>query len=372
MTGSDAKRALLVIAASILLSLAAIDFGLGLWLGAPPIGPAHSSGALQRYFEYGRSVEGKIRQMVGPTEALSHPLALTGWLDPPTDQPTAVPEGSDLLVAVYGMSFSANAANAMHAQDQGLAVRNAGGPGATLGHSYAMYRRDRGEHAASVVVLGVLASSFPGLSTMTHATWNFEAPSPHFYPRFTLENGALVARPPAVASLDALRGILADDAAFTELLAQLEASDAFYDPFTFRASWLDRSVIARTLRRAWGQRAKRDTIARFHDAHGYTNEEQAVDVARAIVRAFVADVRAEGRLPVLLLIHDRGYADHLYQALRPVIEETRVDTVSTHEIAPAGEPANFVQDGHFTPEIDVQIGAELAERINAALERTPR
>ena len=35
-------------------------------------------------------------------------MALTGWIEPPTGQPSDPPPGSDLLVAVYGMSFSAN------------------------------------------------------------------------------------------------------------------------------------------------------------------------------------------------------------------------------------------------------------------------
>ncbi len=354
------------------VSLLAIDLGLGLALGDPPRGATQSKSQLHRYFEYGRSIEGKIRLMVGPTEEQSHPMARTGWLEPPVGQPRSIPEGSDLLVAVYGMSFSAHASLAMHEQDPGIAVRNAGGPGATLSHSYAMYQRDRGEHEASVVVLGLLASSFPSLSTVTHATWNFEAPSPHFYPRYTVLDGVLSARPAPIGSLDELRSALADAARFDAVVAEIAASDVFFDPFVFRGSLLDRSVIVRTVRRAWGQRVKRTAIGRFHTARGFTNELHAIDLASAIVRDFVAQVRADGKLPVVLLINDLGYADHLFQALLPVIQETGVDFVSTHEIAPATDLSNFIRDGHFTPENDRRIGEALADRINRALNRQPR
>lgn len=365
-------RDLALVALWSVASLLAIDVGLGLALGDPPRGPEQSRSQLHRYFEYGRSVEGKIRLMVGPSDELTHPMALTGWLEPPADQPRTVPDGSDLLVAVYGMSFSAHASLAMHEQDPGIAVRNAGGPGATLSHSYAMYQRDRGEHEASVIVLGLLASSFPSLSTVTHATWNFESPSPHFYPRYAIEGGLLSASPPLVASLDELRSALADEARFDQVVAGIAENDVFYDRFVFRESFLDRSVIARTVRRAWGQRAKRAAIGRFHTPRGFTNELNAVDIARGIVRSFVGQVRADGKLPVLLLINDQGYSDHLYRTLLPVIEEIGVDCVSTHEIAPATDLSNFVRDGHFTPENDSRIGKALGEVINRALNRRPR
>ncbi len=365
-------RDLVSVVAWSLAWLLAIDVGLGLWLGDPPRGPARVEGQLQRYFEYGRSTEGKIRAMIGASDDLTHPLALSGWIEPPKDQPRTPPEGSERLVAVYGMSFSANAALAMHEQDPTLAVRNAGGPGATLAHSYAMYLRDRSEHDASVIVLAVLASSFPSLSTLTHATWNFEAPSPHFYPRFTLDDGALASISAPIDSLDDLRGALADSERFDELVHVLERDDVFYDPLVFRESRLDGSVIARTIRRAWGQRAKRATIGRFHDAHGFTNDLDAVEIARAIVREFVTRVRADAKLPVLLLIHDQGYADHLFLALRPVIGETGVDFVSTHEIAPAMDGSNFVRDGHFTHANDLRIGKALGDVIHRASPLPPR
>lgn len=357
----------MLVAVSVVVFLLAIDAGLGLWLGPPPRGPDVSGNQLHRYFEYGRSTEGKIRLMVGPTEALTHPLALTGWLEPPADQPREVPAGAERLVAVYGMSFSGHAAMAMHEQNPKLAVRTTGGPGATLAHSYAMYQRDRGEHDATVIVLGILASSFPSLSTVTHATWNFEAPSPHFYPRYSLEHGTLSATPPPLASLDELRAALADEDRFDRVLAELARTDVYYDPFVFRESALDGSVIVRSLRRAWGQRVKRAAIARFHGSGGFTNELDAVEIARAIVRAFVAEVRGDGKLPVLLLIHDQGYADDLFRTLWPVIEETHVAFVSTHLIAPASDSSNFVRDGHFTHEKNLRIGQALGDVINREL-----
>src|SRR5919202_1452964 len=41
-----------------------------------------SPGQLKVYFEYGRSVEGKLSRMVGLTDEASSPIAQAGWLDP--------------------------------------------------------------------------------------------------------------------------------------------------------------------------------------------------------------------------------------------------------------------------------------------------
>src|SRR6266850_274874 len=129
---------------SMLLCLIMLDLVAGAFAGSPYGRERAQVRALTRYFDYGRSIEGKVRAMVGAEGTSPPPLAQAGWIGPPADQPERPGEGQNLLVAVYGMSFAANIAKQMQDQDKRIAIRIAGGPGATLSHSYAMYTADRG------------------------------------------------------------------------------------------------------------------------------------------------------------------------------------------------------------------------------------
>ena len=84
-------------------------FELVLFLAVPYHSPPAEPNALQKYLEYGRSVEGKIRRMVGPTDETTIPVTMTGWLNPASRWQTkpALPKDPEgLLIAIYGMSFA--------------------------------------------------------------------------------------------------------------------------------------------------------------------------------------------------------------------------------------------------------------------------
>ena len=83
----------------------------------------------------------------------------------------------------------------------------------------------------------------------------------------------------------------------------------------------------------------------------------------------MARAREGGRPIVVILFSDRGFADHLDQALAPVLKTNNVHFVSSHEVAPAGNLSNFVPDGHFRPDIDSEIGRRLATAIRNAVGR---
>ena len=137
----------------------------------------------------------------------------------------------------------------------------------------------------------------------------------------------------------------------------------------FRSWSLDESVLARLARRGWGQSSKRGSIERFHNAAGFTNELGLLDVTRALVTAFITQVRSDGKLPVVLAINDRGYSDHLHRVLAPIVATDEAVYLSTHELAPASDIGNFLKDGHFIPAKDQLIAGKLAELINARLNR---
>ena len=356
----DRGRLVWVVVATVLW-LVAIEVVVSVTFAYPDASPKATAGpgmmgTLRRYFEYGRSIEGKLRRRTGPTDDETHLSMLPGW--PPNEAqlaelPRRAAQPDGILVAGYGMSFGEHVLDAVAEIDPRIVTRQLGGPGSTLGHSYYNYLLDRGRHEADVVVLSVLASSFPSFDTMTHMTWNFENPSPHMYPRFVLENGELARIDPPISTMAELRAALADPARWREVTSALAEHDAFYDTFVFDAGPADASSLARSLRRSWGQRQSRATRARFYGPAGFTNVSGAVDTARVILERFAAQVREDGKRPVVLLFNDRGYADDLYRALAPTLDAHDIPYVSTHTMAPASNLANFIADGHFTPENDV-------------------
>ena len=89
------------------------------------------SSQLVVYFDYGRSIEGKIRRLVGPTDETSGPLASTGWIDGDdiAKQPDRASRSDGMLVSVYGMSFSAKVGTAMTDLDPRITPTSRGARG---------------------------------------------------------------------------------------------------------------------------------------------------------------------------------------------------------------------------------------------------
>jgi hypothetical protein len=86
---------------------------------------------------------------------------------------------------------------------------------------------------------------------------------------------------------------------------------------------------------------------------------------------FAESARADGRLPIVLLMGDRGYGDYLYRALGPVLDAHQIAFISSHEIAPASDPRTFLPDGHFRKELDERLGTLFLERLHAAQTALP-
>ncbi|MFI5306320.1 MAG: hypothetical protein ACHQ53_03145, partial [Polyangiales bacterium] len=318
---------------------------------------------LQRYFEYGRSTEGKLRWQIRRDTHTSL-LAQVGLLAAPTDQPQ--PERAQqghMLVAGYGQSFTGHILSAAAEMDPRIEPRLLGGPGAPLSHSFKLYEQDRHKHEASIVVLGVLASSLPMLMTLTTMTYAFEHPAPYTYPRYSMRHGRLDELDPHITSLTEFRSALADDARFRAFRAQLEAHDEAFDPWVFDAGPLDYSLIGRCMRRALGQRSQHRFLERFHTAGGFTNAGGLLDTADALLAEFARTARADGKQPFVLLFNDRGYRDDLYRALGPRLQAHGIEFLSSHELAPPSDARTFIPDGHFRPELDRALAAEFLRRL---------
>jgi hypothetical protein len=363
--GRDLREAI-VVAAWTLLFLATGDIAVNRLFprSRDPRTPPRSQ--LHTYFNYGWSIESKLRWAIGPTDQTSASLMTAGWVDREVARVNAEPKAApgDLDVSFYGMSFSAQIGEAMAKLDHGIHTRLLGGPSASANHSYAIYQVDRGG-PSQVVVLAVLASTVQGLVTNNGATWMFEGPAPFTYPRYMPTEAGLVTEWPMVRTLDEYRARLADPAGWDAFVAQLRETDGFYNGFLFRHDIGDYSAIVRMVRRAVAQRWQTTRAAQVHGPSGYNPDSPAVASLRGVVAAFAADARRDGKRPVVLLLENMGYRDHLERILEPVLDRDQIAFLSTHPIAPDTDVRNFVADGHFTPEANARIARALLDVIRA-------
>ncbi len=373
--GKAAIRKIVLTGVWILFFLFVFDVSINFLFPYPSDPRVTSPGQLKTYFEYGRSVEGKLSRMVGPTDESSSLIAQAGWLDPELwrklNLPISRTPGKDLLIAIYGMSFSQQVGAAMAAEDSKLTIRSVAGPSAPPNYSFAAYNLDRGRHQADVVMLGVLASSVKAIRTMNGMTWQFEAPAPYTYPRYFVEEGKLKAIWPKLLSLAQLRAALQDKQQWNAYVTQLREYDQFFNSFLFKRNLLDRSVIVRLIRRAWAQRYQMMITNQSHGPAGF-NSKLEIPVLRAIVAKFAATARGDGKMPIVLILNDRGYDDHLFQALKPTLENASIPYVSTHNIAPATDLRNFIGDGHFTPSVNKLIAEAALKLLNKHFARHPQ
>ena len=329
--------------------------------------------AIRSYLDYGRSTEGKLARMVAPTDAKSAPLVPVGWVDDGAAHPNVIgPRGTPrLTVAFFGMSFSNHVAHALADRvDPTVRAVLYAGPSAPPNHSFAQYtaaRRLPAAPKADVVVFGILASSVKGMTTMTGLTWMFESPAPYCYPRYTLDAaGRLVETWPTIRTEADLRAALADPAKLAAFRADLAAHDRFYDPFAFRANVLDRSALARLVRRAWADRNVTDGSASVDRPKlGFDPTDPEVGPPlRAMCRQFAATARADGRRPVVLLIQDQGSKDDLDQLLARSLDDDGIPRVSTTADVATDDRTNFIPDGHFTPAADDRVARRLLAVID--------
>ncbi len=354
-------------------TLVAIDVAINRLFPYPTDPLNTSPSSLSLYFDYGRSIEGKIRRQMGPTNDTSAPIAQAGWLNAQNleEQPTVPEPGDDILVASYGMSFSLRVMGEVEKLDPRITLRSMAGPAAPPNFSYSAYQFDRGKHEANVVVLGILASSVKGLDAMTGMTWGAEVPAPYTFPKYKAEAGQLQAIQPQIQSLEQLRQAMQNPQQWDAFVNQLETNDRFFNSFTFEQNVLDHSALFRLLRRAWAKSYQDNRTAQIHTSDGFNKKWEQTAVLKQMVQDFATTAKQDGIMPVVLLINDRGYDDHLYQLLRPTLERHSIPFVSTHDIAPATDQKNFIADGHFIPEADQKIAAKVLELINTTLGRSP-
>lgn len=349
-----------------LLWLAVADISINLLLD--PARPWHGKvSSLFRYFNHGKSIEGKLEDAIGPHADRPNSVVQAGWVDPDVFRalPRAPSEGHDLLVAVYGQSFAFNAVAAMQRADGRMTLRLIGGPAAPLSHSLAAYRADVSLRKADVAIVGILASSLAKSDSMSGMSWTFENPAPFTFPRWSLSDGKLVEEAPLIKTEADFRAAFRERGPTWERFKQqLSRNDVGYDSFAFEASPLDYSAIGRLLRRGWvanhqayPMNATQPDVARF--------DSDRVAVAAAIIEQLKRTARDAGERLIVVLLHDRGSGDALYQALREPLERIGVEYVSTHSLFSASDPRRFVSDGHYAEPANDLVAHAMRKLVRA-------
>jgi len=363
-----------------------IIFWIVLWLliievvlyAVPYNPPTKRPNSVQRYLEYGRSVEGKIRRMIGPTDETTAPVTIVGWLDAEMHErghniPTHPKTPDGLLVAIYGASHAQHLSRAL-AKEPNVTVRFWGGPGVPPSHSYKAYQLDRGRHTAEVVIFALGAGSLIDMTTFTGLNRQFEWPLPYTFPKYHKVGDRLEEVWPSVRTMADFRQVLDDDKLWNNYVKEMQAEDSYYHPFTFHENFMDKLVIFRFIRRSWAKRhANRVKDSVYETSQGFGSNQifsqgfkensEVVQTLRLMLKEFARQVRSDGKLPIVVLLNIRGYSNHLTQILAEHLQEANIPFVDSHIIAPSDDPKNLAPDNlHFSKEIDQQL-AQAALKI---------
>lgn len=318
--------------------------------------------SFQEYFDYGRSIEGKVDRMLSAIEKYSAPIALKGWLDPARlRQITIQGPAQGKLISVYGMSFAGNLADAM-AQNGINRIRNVtvGGSPPTL--AYATYLLDRKTVHSDVAIFTIMTLGVPYISATTGMTAFFEHPYPYVYPRYEMKNGGLVADYPPFLTRAEFHRTFRDPNAWSAYLDWLSKNDKYYSSILFTGTWADHSLFLRALRRAYFR-----TIIEPRTKQVYSNREfnltsTEVSILRFIVEDFAKKARFDGVLPIVYLVNNQGCGDDLYQLLEPILKNNNIPFLSSHVICPPDDPNVFGTATHFTESKNRELAVAI-ERI---------
>lgn len=344
--------------------LALIDVFINLAFAYPRDPKNTAPGALRLYFDYGRSVEGKLIRETRSDPKETAPITLAGWYDPLVVNEPAADAGRD-VVSIYGMSHAMRLALALDRTSKRFVARRVGAPGATSNWSYGAYLRDHGGGKSKAAVLAFLSSNLSAINTMSSMTWGIDLPNPYTSDRFFVADGGLGVVHPPYASFKDYAAALGDPAKWAAAKSVFAANDTMYNDFLITRSALDSSSLFRLARRAYGQKYFREKRKDSLDQSGFQPESEQVKVAQAIVRDFAADARKNGMTPVIFIANNFGYSDFLFQALEPALVADNIPYLNSAAIISPNDPRGYLPDSHFTDQSDEKLANELEKIILA-------
>ncbi len=326
-------------------------------------------GALVRFFDYGRSVPGKIAEW--KTRADTPGNLLTAAWRPEMLTASAAKFRDEAEEArhlrIYGMSFVNHIADAAVARRPGLVLDSHSGPAAPPNFTYSMFLQDRpNRRAGDVAVLGVLSSSVAAMASFSNRVWSFEQPAPFTYPVF-LPDGAegLRAIEPVIETLEQEKTLASNPQLRARWRAQLRAQDALYSPAAFALPLADLSPFARLVRRAWATAAIRDRSAAVQGRPEGGPYPWAV-VLRRMAVGFAETARRDGQIPVVVLVQTRNPADpDLLHWIGPELDRAGIPYLATAAIQPPDDLTAFVPDGHYRDEVNRRFAAAFLDLLDA-------
>ena len=315
--------------------------------------------SLVRYFEYGRSVPGKLHRWETHPEMPGN-LYDVAWLEAGVNRSTgafleAKSDESEPVVRSYGMSFVNNILKNAQATDPSLAVDSHAGPGAPPNYTFAYFLDDRANRQrGDIAVLGILSSSVVGMAALSNQTWGFEQPAPFTYPIFLPRSGDSLERVnPVVSSAQELRTIETTPELKQSWTKQLSQSDAFYSPVTYGLTWLDASPFARLVRRSLAKANISRTKMQIIEDETYPYSA----ALQRMVTSFGRIARQDGQTPIVMLIQGRNRTDpNLLEITESVLQQEKIPYLATAEYVNPQNPAAFLPDGHYTAEADKLFG----------------
>ncbi len=365
------RRERLTLFVWVVIWLLVIDISVGLLFAYPSDPRETNPGAASLYFDYGRSMEGRLRRATRAYPDQSAPITTAGWYEP-LEAGERLEKPGGVEVTVYGMSHAVRLAEALHEVSPRYEVRSIGAPGATTNWAYGAFLRDPKRAESEVAVLAIMSSTLPMILSPAPMNWNTSFALPYTADRYVLlKGGELQAIKPPYESFAEYVRTLNDPEAWEVALDQFAQTDPFFDPFLFRQTVFDNSTLFRLVRRAWSQKRDRAWREQVLTAQGYDPESEAVRTANAIVADFARKARREGILPVIYIVDSFGYGDQLSRSLSETLAKDSIPYISTHRVVDPSNPSGYLPDSHFTDRNDRKIASALERLIDRELEPQP-
>lgn len=329
---------------------------------------------LQSYFEYGRSVEGKLQGMTRLNEDEAAPIVNGGWLE--TVRQKSLPskrlssDTSKVVVSLYGMSHTEELWKSISKLDKRYLIRGFMAAGATPNWSYAAYESDEGKEDSDVVILGIMTDSVPLITSTTGMTAYFDMSYPYTFPRYTVKGDKVNAVwPPFYDSKNYVKYFF-DKAKWKQYRAWLAKNDKYYNPILFKKSILDYSALFRLVRRAYAEREKQKIINSSYTKAGFIEDSEEVIVLRTIVKNFAESAREKSIIPIIYIVNNQERSDHLFKILKPVLDSNKIPYLSSHVICPPDDPRVFLSiNSHFIHSKDMELAQEMIKIIQQEIEK---
>jgi len=323
------------------------------------------SGSLERFFNYGLSIEAKLDRSVGNNNQEPTAIVRAGWISTELYPPSENWESASQRVVFYGMSFTNRIAKQMRELDSPPAISTRAGPGAPLSHSFALFGADPWRTQADVVIVGILSSSIPYLQGFTGLGYTPENPAPHTFPMYTFVEGQLERFDPPIMQRDQfVEAYRTQSDLWKEHRKAMSEHDVHWDPFVFNRSILDRSALVRLLRRAWASRNV-DLVAQevYSSKDGYDIDNPSIAAVPEILRRMHEECTSAGQEFIVILLHARGEPGHLHAWLNDQLANDEIGVLSTIDLFSSVDQLNFEGSGHYKPHLDKVIAEKLLEMI---------